>query len=229
MARDYWTCPNCGENLDHGEKCDCQKIKKDEKKVIETLKESEIDREIRLAKEEKELNKKVNSLMETLNITEGEGALLTLKYCETAETLREFDYKKNIFEAYRESKNYNKINELNETVNTAKNKIYSTDIEVVTEGYRELAKVYISLEEALNRSPRVLGRAVAGDEKARRRFEKSNELSREHSDAIIDSLRKFHSEGGEGNYQKWRESTDGASDGYLETAQRVAHRHMNKK
>lgn len=20
----YWTCPECGANLDHGEKCDCQ-------------------------------------------------------------------------------------------------------------------------------------------------------------------------------------------------------------
>ena len=20
----YWTCPKCGANLDHGEKCDCE-------------------------------------------------------------------------------------------------------------------------------------------------------------------------------------------------------------
>ncbi|WP_155998426.1 hypothetical protein [Lachnoclostridium phytofermentans] len=21
--KDYWTCPHCGANLDHGEKCEC--------------------------------------------------------------------------------------------------------------------------------------------------------------------------------------------------------------
>ena len=32
----YWTCPYCGANLDHGERCDCDEAKKDrgEKKVI---------------------------------------------------------------------------------------------------------------------------------------------------------------------------------------------------
>lgn len=24
----YWTCPECGANLDHGEKCDCQRRQK---------------------------------------------------------------------------------------------------------------------------------------------------------------------------------------------------------
>ena len=24
----YWTCPHCGTNLDHGEKCDCNKDSK---------------------------------------------------------------------------------------------------------------------------------------------------------------------------------------------------------
>ena len=23
----YWTCPKCGANLDHGEKCDCEECK----------------------------------------------------------------------------------------------------------------------------------------------------------------------------------------------------------
>ncbi len=23
----YWTCSNCGSNLDHGERCDCQDTK----------------------------------------------------------------------------------------------------------------------------------------------------------------------------------------------------------
>ena len=26
--RYYWTCPLCGANLDHGEKCDCDKVNK---------------------------------------------------------------------------------------------------------------------------------------------------------------------------------------------------------
>lgn len=29
----YWTCPNCGANLDPGERCDCEKeeVKEDDK------------------------------------------------------------------------------------------------------------------------------------------------------------------------------------------------------
>lgn len=106
-----------------------------------------IDEEIRLAKQEKELNKKVNGLMESLEIGDDEGALLTLKYCETAEMLREFDYKSAIFKTLKESRDYRMMNELNETVNSAKEKIYSTDIKVVTEGYRDLARLYINLKE----------------------------------------------------------------------------------
>lgn len=26
----YWTCPKCGANLDHGEKCDCEENKNEE-------------------------------------------------------------------------------------------------------------------------------------------------------------------------------------------------------
>lgn len=26
----YWTCPKCGANLDHGEKCDCEDGKDEE-------------------------------------------------------------------------------------------------------------------------------------------------------------------------------------------------------
>ena len=139
MPRDYWTCPNCGANLDHGEKCDCKEQENHIKKGLS------IDDEIRQAKAEKALNKKTDKLMESLEVSDDESALLTLKYCETAEMLREFDYKGEIFKSLKESRDYRKINELNETVHCAKEKIYSTDINIVLEGYRDLAKVYISL------------------------------------------------------------------------------------
>jgi hypothetical protein len=30
----YWTCPYCGANLDHGEKCDCDKSRKSRKHKV---------------------------------------------------------------------------------------------------------------------------------------------------------------------------------------------------
>lgn len=36
MPRDYWHCPTCGGNFDHGEKCDCH-VEEPRLKVSETL------------------------------------------------------------------------------------------------------------------------------------------------------------------------------------------------
>ena len=112
-----------------------------------------LDEEILYAKQEKELNKQVASLMETLEYTDNsEESLLTLKYCETAETLREFNYEENIFNILKEEKKYDEISKINKIIKEAKSNLDSNELNIVLESYRRLAEAKIIIEKTLGRA-----------------------------------------------------------------------------
>lgn len=108
-----------------------------------------IDEEIRLAQEEKEINKKVNALLEGINFTNNDAAaLLELKYSKNIEVLRNYPY----FEKLRECLSNKELNtdtvkELWTTVTESLKDLESTDCNVLKESYTQLATIYTKLEE----------------------------------------------------------------------------------
>ena len=46
----YWTCPFCGANLDHGERCDCRDAYKIEKAAFASDQEAQMPRSVNAQK-----------------------------------------------------------------------------------------------------------------------------------------------------------------------------------
>lgn len=188
-----------------------------------------LDEEILFAKEEKEISKQVNNLMESLECNDNSmESLLNLKYSETAESLREFKYEEKIFEILKEDKKYDEISSLRKIISEAKNIVEnSEDLVVVCEAYKRLAEAKVIIENTLTRAMKNGGSDLdkyqentgSSDQRYERKARESIERKEKR-----EMFKKAFSKGGEHlvNYQKKYNVSD-------EAYEKEAHKYANRK